>query len=81
MKLKKLIKFAKKLNMENNNWEVKWVTNELTKSLEYWEKQNNESMSLYKVEIGGKTISMDERTTITPIYLNGKRIKITVTEE
>jgi hypothetical protein len=67
--------------MENNNWEVKWVTNELTKSLEYWEKQNNESMSLYKVEIGGKTISMDERTTITPIYLNGKRIKITVTEE
>jgi hypothetical protein len=81
MKLKKLIKFAKKLNMENNNWEVKWVTNELTKSLDYWEKQDNESMSLYKIEIGGKTISMDERTTITPIYLNGKRIKITVTEE
>ena len=67
--------------MENNNWEVKWVTNELSKSLEYWEKQDNESMSLYKIEIGGKTISMDERTTITPIYLNGKRIKITVTEE
>jgi hypothetical protein len=67
--------------MENNNWEVKWITNELTKSLDYWEKQDNESMSLYKVEIGGKTISMDERTTITPIYLNGKRIKITVTEE
>jgi hypothetical protein len=67
--------------MENSNWEVKWVTNELTKSLDYWEKQDNESMSLYKVEIGGKTISMDERTTITPIYLNGKRIKITVTEE
>ena len=67
--------------MENNNWEVKWITNELSKSLEYWEKQDNESMSLYKVEIGGKTISMDERTTITPIYLNGKRIKITVTEE
>jgi hypothetical protein len=67
--------------MENNNWEVKWVTNELSKSLDYWEKQDNESMSLYKIEIGGKTISMDERTTITPIYLNGKRIKITVTEE
>jgi hypothetical protein len=67
--------------MENNNWEVKWITNELSKSLDYWEKQDNESMSLYKVEIGGKTISMDERTTITPIYLNGKRIKITVTEE
>lgn len=67
--------------MENNNWEVKWVTNELTKSLDYWENQDNESMSLYKVEVGGKTISMDERTTITPIYLNGKRIKITITEE
>ena len=67
--------------MDNNNWEVKWVTNELSKSLEYWEKQDNESMSLYKVEVGGKTISMDERTTITPIYLNGKRIKITITEE
>jgi hypothetical protein len=38
-------------------------------------------MSLYKIEIGGKTISMDERTTITPIYLNGKRIKITVSED
>jgi hypothetical protein len=57
------------------------VTNELTKSLDYWENQDNESMSLYKVEVGGKTISMDERTTITPIYLNGKRIKITITEE
>jgi hypothetical protein len=67
--------------MENNNWEVKWITNELSKSLDYWENQDNESMSLYKVEVGGKTISMDERTTITPIYLNGKRIKITVTEE
>jgi hypothetical protein len=67
--------------MENNNWEVKWVTNELTKSLDYWENQDNESMSLYKVEVGGKTISMDERTTITPIYLNGKRIKITVSED
>jgi hypothetical protein len=67
--------------MENNNWEVKWITNELSKSLDYWEKQDNESMSLYKIEIGGKTISMDERTTITPIYLNGKRIKITVSED
>jgi len=67
--------------MDNNNWEVKWVTNELSKSLEYWEKQDNESMSLYKVEIGGKTISIDERMTIVPITLNGKRIKITVTEE
>ena len=68
-------------NMENNNWEVKWVTGELSKSLEYWEKQKNESMRLYKVKIGPKTISMDERMTITPIEFNGKRIKITVTEE
>mgnify|MGYP003341714930 FL=1 len=68
-------------NMENNNWEVKWVTGELSKSLEYWEKQNNESMSMYNVKVGGKTISMDERMTITPITLNGKRIKITITEE
>jgi hypothetical protein len=67
--------------MENNNWEVKFITNELSKSLEYWEKQENESMLLYKIEIGAKTISMDERTTITPIYLNGKRIKITVSED
>ena len=67
--------------MENNNWEVKWVTNEIARGLDYWSRQENESMSLYKVEIGGKTISMDERTTITPIYLNGKRIKITVSED
>jgi hypothetical protein len=67
--------------MENNNWEVKWVTNELNKSLEYWEKQDNESMSLYKIEIGDKTIAMDERMTMTSVMLNGKRIKITVTEE
>ena len=67
--------------MENNNWEVKWVTNELSKSLEYWKKQDNESMSLYKVEVGDKTISMDERVTIVPITLNGKRIKITVSED
>ena len=67
--------------MENKNWEVKFVTDELSKSLEYWEKQKNESMSLYKIKIGDKTISMDERMTITPIELNGKRIKITVIEE
>jgi len=67
--------------MEINNWEVKWVTKEINKSLEYWEKQDNESMSLYKVEIGNKTIAMDERMTMTSIMLNGKRIKITITEE
>ena len=67
--------------MENNNWEVKFITGEISKSLEYWEKQKNESMSLYKVEVGDKTISIDERMTITPIYLNGKRIKITVSED
>ena len=67
--------------MENNNWEVKWVTNEIARGLDYWSRQENESMLLYKVEVGGKTISMDETMTITPITLNGKRIKITVTEE
>jgi hypothetical protein len=67
--------------MEKNNWEVKWVTNEIARGLDYWSRQENESMSLYKVEVGGKTISMDETMTITPITLNGKRIKITVTEE
>ena len=67
--------------MEIKNWEVKWVTGEINKSLEYWEKQDNESMSLYKVEIGNKTIAMDERMTMTSIMLNGKRIKITITEE
>lgn len=67
--------------MENKNWEVKWVTNELSKNLDYWKKQDNESMSLYKVDVGDKTISMDEKMTIIPITLNGKRIKITVTEE
>ena len=67
--------------MENKNWEVKWITNELSKNLNYWKKQDNESMSLYKVEVGDKTISIDERMTIVPITLNGKRIKITITEE
>ena len=67
--------------MENKDWEVKWVTNEIARGFDYWTRQENESMSLYKVKVGGKTISMDERMTITPITLNGKRIKITVTEE
>ncbi len=67
--------------MENNNWEVKWVTNEIARGLDYWARQENESMSLYKVEVEGKTISIDETMTITPITLNGKRIKITITEE
>jgi hypothetical protein len=67
--------------MENKDWEVKWLTNELSKTLTYWEKQDNESMELFKVNIGPKTISMDERMTITPIELNGKKIKITITEE
>ena len=67
--------------MENNNWEVKWLTEEVSKSLTYWENQKNESMSLYKLNIHGKTISMDERMTIIPVVLNGKRIKITISEE
>jgi len=75
-----IINGEKIINMDNN-WEVKWVTNEIARGLDYWSRQENESMTLYKVEVGGKTISMDETMTITPITLNGKRIKITVTEE
>ena len=67
--------------MDNNNWEVKWVSNEVTRALDYWTRQKNESMSLYKVEVGDRTIAMDEKMTITPVVLNGKRIKITITEE
>ena len=66
--------------MENNNWEVKWVTSELVKNLEYWEKQKNQSMELYKVSIGDKTISMDEMMTIIPVEVNGKRLRIIVSE-
>lgn len=67
--------------MKNKDWEVKFITGEITKALEYWEKNKNESMSLYKVGIEPKTISMDERMTIVPVTLNGKKIKITITEE
>ena len=67
--------------MDNNNWEVKWASNEVTRALDYWTRQKNESMSLYKVEVGDRTIAMDEKMTITPVVLNGKRIKITITEE
>jgi len=81
MKLKKLIKFVKKLNMENNNWEVSWITSELVKSLEYWEKQKNESMLIYKINILPKTISINETMTIIPFEVNGKRLKMTITEE
>ena len=66
--------------MENNNWEVKWVTSELVKNLEYWEKQKNQSMELYKVSIGDKTISMDEMMTIIPIEVNGKKLRVIVSE-
>jgi hypothetical protein len=66
--------------MENNNWEVKWLTSELVKSLDYWEKQKNQSMELYKVSIGDKTISMDEMMTIIPVEVNGKRLRVIVSE-
>jgi len=66
--------------MEDNNWEVKWVTSELVKSLEYWKKQKNQSMELYKVSIADKTISMDERMTIVPIEVNGKKLRVIVSE-
>ena len=66
--------------MENNNWEVKWLTSELVKSLDYWEKQKNQSMELYKLSVGDKTISMDERMTIIPVEVNGKRLRVIVSE-
>jgi len=67
--------------MENKNWEVNWITSELVKSLEYWQKQKNESMKLYKLKISPKTISMDETMTIVPFELNGKRLRMIITEE
>ena len=67
--------------MENNNWEVKWITNELVKSLEYWEKQKNASMELYKLKIHPKTISMDEIVTIVPFEVNGKKLRMIITED
>jgi hypothetical protein len=67
--------------MENNNWEVKWITSELVKSLEYWENQNNTSMELYKLKISPKTISIDETMTIVPFEVNGKRLRMIITEE
>ena len=74
-------KFKKINNMENNNWEVKWITSELVKSLEYWEKQENSSMELYKLKISPKTISIDETMTIVPFEVNGKRLRMIITEE
>ena len=74
-------KFKKINNMENNNWEVKWITSELVKSLEYWEKQENSSMELYKLKISPKTISIDETMTIIPFEVNGKRLRMIITEE
>ena len=67
--------------MENNNWEVKWITSELVKSLEYWEKQKNASMELYKLKISTKTISMDEMMTIVPFEVNGKKLRMIITED
>ena len=67
--------------MENNNWEVKWITSELVKSLEYWEKQENSSMELYKLKISPKTISMDEMMTIVPFEVNGKKLRMIITED
>jgi len=66
--------------MENKNWEVSWITSELVKSLEYWEKQKNASMELYKLKIAPKTISMDETMTIVPFELNGKKLRMIISE-
>ena len=38
-------------------------------------------MELYKLKISPKTISIDETMTIVPFELNGKRLRMIITEE
>lgn len=61
--------------MENNNWEVKWLTSEIVSSLKYWENKNSASFEKQKVRIG----NINE--TEIPVILNNRRIKITITED
>lgn len=61
--------------MENNNWEVKWLTSEIVSSLKYWENKNSVSFEKQKVRIG----NINE--TEIPVILNNRRIKITITED
>lgn len=61
--------------MENNNWEVKWLTSEIVSSLKYWENKNSVSFEKQKIRIG----NINE--TEIPVILNNRRIKITITED
>ena len=38
-------------------------------------------MELYKLKISPKTISMDEMMTIVPFEVNGKKLRMIITED
>ena len=61
-------------NMENNNWEAKWLTSEIVSSLKYWEKKDPPTFEKQKVEIG------EINETEVPVTLNNKKFKITISE-
>jgi len=61
-------------NMENNNWEAKWLTSEIVSSLKYWEKKDSPTFEKQKVEIG------EINETEVPVTLNNKKFKITISE-
>lgn len=61
--------------MENNNWEVKWLTSEIVSSLKYWENKNSASFEKQKVKIG------EIKETEIPVILNNRKIKIIITED
>jgi hypothetical protein len=61
-------------NMENNNWEAKWLTSEIVSALKYWEKKDSPTFEKQKVEIG------EINETEVPVTLNNKKFKITISE-
>jgi len=61
-------------NMENNNWEAKWLTSEIVNSLKYWEKKDSPTFEKQKVKIG------EINETEVPVTLNNKKFKITISE-
>jgi hypothetical protein len=61
-------------NMENNNWEAKWLTSEIVSSLKYWEKKDSPTFEKQKVKIG------EIKETEVPVTLNNKKFKITISE-
>jgi len=61
-------------NMENNNWEAKWLTSEIVNSIKYWEKKDSPTFEKQKVEIG------EINETEVPVTLNNKKFKITISE-